>query len=880
MNNQGRQTTIPFWNCLDCSGFFLGMNLMKVGGFLGALVVSATAIEPYQADPFTLHLWHLDEEEAPFLNSSTSQQFPLEGQFNGATSQSSNLPGFGNAVSFHHDSGGDPRKSNLRGGIVTLSPVLDDGAADDAPPGFRYTGDDGAFTFEALIKLDLLPNAAEGIALDLITMEGDEKLGEPRVEGVEIPRGFHFRIERDGFLMFNPLPGSGSTGGAMATIPTTGPHRIDTENWFHVAVCYSGQEGLSGNIQLFWTSLADSIERANLIGTGTLSDDLTEFRGDFAIGNEARNLVGLPQNHSQNAEAEPFPGLLDEIRISSVARHPTDFLLVEPARRIDPVQFREENLNPKNLERNTLVLQKFWVDGKEHSIPPEHDGPVRLAEGNHRLDFDFGFTSHHRSQSMVIRSQLQGFDRVWRKTGQGMALIFQLLDENGVILSESQHSVLGRSPGWNVGLEDSDLSPWTEPLFIPEGARTIQVKFSSGPPDTTGSMAIDDLEVIFPGSEDSVWPNGNFESGRHRQSRSGLPEHWSRSGSNLAITQALNTNENLLIALIDGDQNGDAEWSASTEIPSNDHNHRTAIVRWKEAYNVIEGSRYRSTYLNVLSGEYTFRAMGTSGDGSSPVSNINFSFEVPVSLFDQAWFRPTIIGSVIFLVALYLFDYWRRLQRRRLRSAEFEHRLEQDRSRIASNLHDDLGTRASVIGLAASLAAKELPRDLEKTSQHLDRVKSSTRELTLAMDELVWAVDPSHDTLEQLASHLIRVSDEVFSDSEIKCRIDIPEHLPSLAFRSEYRHHITLAVKEAFHNVLKHSKASEAKLALAVEKPDLVICVSDNGVGFDSHSCSSGLGLKNFRQRLGEIAGSCEVQSSPGKGTTVLFRSPLKQSQS
>ncbi|MEJ6567773.1 MAG: histidine kinase [Akkermansiaceae bacterium] len=850
------------------------MSAMKAIWLLGAFVGNVFGIEPYLADPFTLHLWHLNEEKAPFLNSSPTGEFPLEGQFNGAVSQPSSLPGFGNAISFHHNTGGVPRGSNLKGAIVTLSPILANGADDNAPLGFRYTGESGAFTYEALLKLNILPGEAEGIALGLITIEGDRLPGSS-IEILDEPRAFHFRIERDGFLMFNPLLGSKTFGGAMATIPTEGPHRINTENWFHVAVSYSGEEGLPGNIQLYWTSLADAPEQANLIGSGMLSSDFSKVLGDFAIGNEARDLQ--ERTPVINAEAEPFPGLLDEIRISSVARHPTDFLFVEPDQRIDPILFREQRENSEDSKGGSLVLQKFWVDGKEHPLPSGHDELVKLGKGTHRLDFDFGFKSNQGNESIVIRSQLEGVDRVWRNTGQGMTLVFELLDESGAVLSESQHSVLGRSVGWNGGLEDSELTPWIEPLFVPEGARRIRVKFSSGPPDTTGYMALDNLKIIFSGSEKSIWPNGNFENGRHRQSRSGLPDYWQRRGSNLAIPQALNTNNNLLIALIDGDQVGSGEWWASIEIPSEYHNQRTAIVRWKEAYNVIEGAQYRSTYLNVPSGEYVFRAMATSREGVNSAHNIEFSFDIPISVTDQPWFRSAVIGGVIFLIVLYLFDYWRRLHRRRLRAAEFEHRLERDRSRIASNLHDDLGTRATVIGLAASLAAKEVSRDPERANRHLNRLKSSTRGLTLAMDELVWAVDPAHDALEHLASYLIRVSDEVFSGSEIKCRIDIPEQLPFLVFRSEYRHHIILSVKEAFHNVLKHSKATEVRLSLAVEEPDLMICIADNGSGFENDSCSSGSGLGNFKRRLDQIGGSSVVKTSPGKGTSVIFRSPLDQ---
>ncbi len=180
-----------------------------------AMIMGTTAwgqgvkFSPNTPDGETTHLWHLDEAAPPFADSG-KQALPLLGLLNGALAGQASLPGFGASVSFRHHNGGVPGESSLRGAILLAQPELDTGLADTVPPGFAYAGADGAFTFEAFIRLESSPEDAQVIALTILSMDGEP--GE---------RIFSFRIERQGFLTFNPLPDCGAKGGAMAAIPTS-----------------------------------------------------------------------------------------------------------------------------------------------------------------------------------------------------------------------------------------------------------------------------------------------------------------------------------------------------------------------------------------------------------------------------------------------------------------------------------------------------------------------------------------------------------------------------------------------------------------------------------------------------------------------------------
>ncbi len=818
----------------------------------GCLILAAAAEDfgPNIPDAETLHLWHLDEAKPPFADAAAFSK-PLEGLLNNAKASQPSFPGFGTAVSLTGNAGGTPGNSNFRGAIITAAPMLASGRQDNIPADFRYTGPDGAFTYEMLVKPEVLPGDAKVIALGLLSLEGDTD-----------DRIFNFRIEKQGFLAFITLPDSGATGGGLASIPTSGPHALQTGAWYHVAVTYDGNDGVANNLKLYWTRLDSHPTEANLIGRGSLSRDL-RGSGDWAVGNEARGF-------GTNAEGEPFPGLIDEVRISSVARNPRDFCFVPAARRV-PSLPSSKSADTKELPPLDLLLSGVRVDAASASLPKAMGEVMHLPSGLHRLDFDFGFDPDLFTSDVKLRCQLEGIDERWQESQRGMSLVCQALDVDKRVISQSSFPSVGRSPGWQTTMNDSSLRRRTEPLYLPAQTAAIQISLSSGSADTTGLMVVDNLQLLDPAAGNKpVWPNGDFEM-EGMPSPGDLPPGWVRGGSDPAIAHLVTGSAGVSLGLVDGDQQKHGEWISTRPWSSPNGESRTMVLSWDEAYNVIGGSQNRASYINVPPGRYTFRVIGLLGDKQLAGKMISLPVQIDPPFWQRMWFLPVVTAATVTLVAAGIVVHLRRRARRRLEQLRFQNALEQDRSRIARDMHDDLGTRVTVLNLTAALARRDLESDPAKAQRHLEKMSSSARELVEAMDDLVWAVDPAHDTLDHLASHLTRMAEEMFRDSPVRCRLDIPAILPARPLGSDYRHHIALAVKESLHNVLQHAGPCEALLSLALDEDTLAITIRDSGRGFDPSAARHGHGLDNTAARIREIGGSYALDSSKGHGTCVVM---------
>jgi signal transduction histidine kinase len=220
-------------------------------------------------------------------------------------------------------------------------------------------------------------------------------------------------------------------------------------------------------------------------------------------------------------------------------------------------------------------------------------------------------------------------------------------------------------------------------------------------------------------------------------------------------------------------------------------------------------------------------------------------------------------GGILFAVFVASLAYRNRL----LRALE----LERLRSRIAADLHDELGARLTGITLAAEAVERKMP-DSDSKKPEVMQLSTMAREVVRSIDEIVWAVNPRNDTLEDLADYLFHFTEEFFQHSGIRCRLDLPADLPNIKLETGVRHNLFLCVKEALHNLLKHSKASEARVRLQLQDGRLSIDVEDDGHGFDpGQARAHGNGLKNLRSRMEAIGGTVEIQSRSGKGTCVSF---------
>ncbi len=807
--------------------------------------------QPYQPDLHTLHLWHLDEAGPPFKDDGTVPT-ALLGLINGATAAYPSLPGFGSAVHF-----GD-NHSTVTGGLVygpilLAKPELDLGPGDNVDHPFPIMGPDGAFTIEAIVRLDVLPHESGSLAADIVSMDDES----------DANRVFIFRIEKPGFLSFVPISGNSVQGGGLASLPQEGPHAVTTGAWFHVAVSYNGSPGSPHNLKLYWTRIGPGLEKANLIGSGTLTEDLSTALGDFAIGNTGKfNALGPREN---------FPGAIDEVRISGIAREPHDFFFIPPEARARAHPKKPHLLSPELR----LMIEQVLVNGNPVPVPAA-GRPLELGPGLHRLDFEFGFLPGADADPFAIKCRLDGMDGEWQPATRGMSLTWEMLDADDSVLTSTAMTASGASSGWRSDVLDARLDLRNEALFIPGNTRKIRVSFSSGTPDTTGTWIIDNLSLYRSGrAGGNLWPNGSFSEGERMNQITGIPLGWERRGSEPAIARVI-LRSNPALGLLDAEQHHSALWTSTCTLPVDLHKDGEIFtVSWLEAYNVIPGASLRATYLNVPPGSYTFRAIGVGGSPSHTTAQLILPISIRLPVWQRPWFLNSAILAGLAGTALLGFSAYRRRTRRHLASMALQHAVERDRTRIARDMHDDLGTRVTALTFTASFVRNALDSSPEKARQQILRLESSARDLVHAMEGLVWAVNPANDTLDHLASHLSAVAQELFRDSGARIRISIPTDLPPLPLRSDFRHHFALAVKESLHNARKHAGPCEVNFLLYAEDGDLVACVQDNGAGFDPDQPREGNGLANIKARFKELGGSFTLESEPGKGATARFRCAL-----
>jgi hypothetical protein len=268
-------------------------------------LASAAIVGPYTTDAGTLHLWHFDESATPcvdFAAGGTSLAFMINGATLGNASYSNSSVDFANCISFG--------TTATPGAVIFPSGSGDVG---NAIP-FTYAGTNGAFTFEAMVYVGFNPSATGSEPCQIMNCDSDSAT-----------RVFQLRLDPVGFAAGGRNTSAvgiefinGTTTIAVPPIPTTGSNAIAANAWFHMAVTYNGNANTTSNLLFYWTLINSNTTAANCIYGANMSGDLpdtSEAATVFSIGNSARNPGGGTGPDDAN-----FLGLIDEVRISSLAR--------------------------------------------------------------------------------------------------------------------------------------------------------------------------------------------------------------------------------------------------------------------------------------------------------------------------------------------------------------------------------------------------------------------------------------------------------------------------------------------------------------------------------------------------------------------------------
>jgi signal transduction histidine kinase len=271
-------------------------------------------------------------------------------------------------------------------------------------------------------------------------------------------------------------------------------------------------------------------------------------------------------------------------------------------------------------------------------------------------------------------------------------------------------------------------------------------------------------------------------------------------------------------------------------------------------------------------GEYVWRISLVDRQSGVP-QRVALGILLPVTR--QSWFWVLIATVVLSL----LFAGWRYVVGVRL---DRERVMEQERSRIARDIHDGLGVSLTQIALQCEVMRDEVHQPA-LMSQHVAELSRSSQTVARALDEIVWAVTPTNDTVENFVTFVGQFVETSLNNAGLSCRLALPLELPELSMSATVRHQLFLVLREALNNAIRHAAARIVRFSISVEGRQLTMTVADDGCGFDPentfHSDKArlfgGNGLSNMRKRMAEIGGTVEINSTAGGGTTLTFQVKL-----
>jgi signal transduction histidine kinase len=244
------------------------------------------------------------------------------------------------------------------------------------------------------------------------------------------------------------------------------------------------------------------------------------------------------------------------------------------------------------------------------------------------------------------------------------------------------------------------------------------------------------------------------------------------------------------------------------------------------------------------------------------------------------WQRWSFIGVAsvgllaVIIGGVQLFE--RRRVQRQIQQLENERAVATERTRIARDIHDELGANLTKICKLAQMMDRHGETEGRSTS-FSQMISDTARDTIQTMDEIVWAVNPQNDTLKEMADYLVYFAEDFLRPSGIVCCLDVPLNLPDLPVTAEVRHHLFMVLKEALNNAVRHGHPKQIKLSLALADGRLVIEIADDGHGFVLDGAATvGNGLENMRKRSSEIGGEFQLQSQPGRGTSVRLQVALR----
>ena len=268
----------------------------------------------------------------------------------------------------------------------------------------------------------------------------------------------------------------------------------------------------------------------------------------------------------------------------------------------------------------------------------------------------------------------------------------------------------------------------------------------------------------------------------------------------------------------------------------------------------------RVVYANLAPGRYRFQARAVDTAGVVTGAPAGFSFRILPPVWQRWWFRTV----VALLISGLAYGFYRYRVSRLLEVVAI-------RTRIATDLHDDIGANLTRIAVLSEVVRRKGAAD---TDDHLASIATVARESVTAMSDIVWAISPDRDGLNDLTSRMRDHAEEVFAANGRELTFSAPEADRDMRLSVDTRRDVYLIFKEALNNAARHSGCSHVHVSLDSDGMGLVLSVVDDGAGFDMESEELGNGLASMRGRAQRLGAKFNISSRPAKGTTVRLEVP------
>ncbi len=343
-----------------------------------------------------------------------------------------------------------------------------------------------------------------------------------------------------------------------------------------------------------------------------------------------------------------------------------------------------------------------------------------------------------------------------------------------------------------------------------------------------------------------------------------------------------------------------------TEIYGGMYDNYKALKDYKEALSALE--MYKTTQDSLLNQEKAneIDQLKTDFAVSEKEREMKLVAEKDKILADseikkQKYFRnASIFGAVmLLLLVIFIFQRYRERHHTSMLLAEKNKAIQQSlnvlkatqtelvatekqrealsiRIRIARDIHDDIGSGLTKITMLSDIARKKA--ESSEMAGNLSKITTYSKRVSDALNEIVWAVNPTHDTLASLVSYMKNSAAQMLEDTGIQYQLDFPEQVSNQPLHPDLKRNIYLVMKESIHNAVKYSDATIVTVDFTVSDNLFSIRISDNGVGFSPDALSKngqGNGLANMRNRMQQVRSNFKITSSPGNGCIVQARGVL-----